>query len=360
MKNKHGANIFEISRQYGYDLKDIADFSSNINPMGASERAKRYLIQNIDMVSTYPDTDYVELKKAISQYSGAKVENILLFGGTTEGIVNYIKLINPKKAMLLSPCYSEYENELKKINAEIFYYNLMEEHEFKINVEDIIDQIQKNHIDILVFANPNNPTGTILKRDEIEKILQNTNVKILLDETYVEFTDTQVFSSVPLTERYENLLVMRGVSKFFAMPGIRLGYGVSSSQGIKDAVNNAEILWNINIFADIMGRESFLDSQYQKEVYEFISDQRKIMVQELKKIEDIRVFNSYGNFILTKILNDKNSVELREHLLKYGMVVRDCSGFKNLSEKYFRFCILKERQNQELLRRIEEFFLKKG
>ncbi|MDO5040532.1 MAG: histidinol-phosphate transaminase [Peptoniphilus sp.] len=356
MKNKHGANIFDISRQYGYDLKDIADFSSNINPMGASPRAKKYLIENIDMVSTYPDTDYVELKNAMVEYSGARAENILLFSGTTEGIVNYIKLINPKRAMLLSPCYSEYERELKRINSEIFYYDLMEEQEFKINVADIIDQIQEKKVEMLVFANPNNPTGTILKRDEIEKILQNTTVKILLDETYVEFTDTDVFSSVPLTERYENLFVVRGVSKFFSMPGIRLGYGISSSQEIKDSVNNAEILWNINIFADIMGRESFLDRPYQREVYEFITDQRELMVKELRKIEDIKVFDSYGNFVLSKILKDKTAAQLREYLLKYGMVVRDCSNFKNLSDKYFRFCILKKEQNQKLLRGIEEFF----
>ncbi|CDZ75581.1 threonine-phosphate decarboxylase [Peptoniphilus sp. ING2-D1G] len=358
MKNKHGANIFEISREYGFDLKDISDFSSNINPMGASKRAKRYLIENIDLVSTYPDTDYVGLKESIRDYSGAKTENILLFSGTTEGIVDYIKIINPKRAMLLSPCYSEYERELRKINSEIFYYNLMEDKEFKIDLEDLIYRLQKYGIDMLVFTNPNNPTGTILKRDEIEEILKNTDTKILLDETYVEFTDTGVFSSIPLTDKYENLLVMRGVSKFFAMPGIRLGYGVSSSKFVKDAVNKEEILWNINIFADIMGRESFLDKQYQEGVYEYISSQRQFMERELKKVDDIKVFKSYGNFILSKILKGKSAAELREHLLKGGMVIRDCSNFKNLNESYFRFCILEKDENKRLLEGIKEFFQK--
>lgn len=356
MKVKHGANIFEISRDYGFDIDDIVDFSSNINPLGPSKKAKDYLINHMDLISSYPDTDYINLKKQIEEYSKADIDDLILFNGTTEGLINYIKIINPMNSLILSPCYSEYENELKKIQSNIFYYDLLEENDFKIDLDKLISIINRFNINLFIFANPNNPTGTILSREEIEKILENTKCKLLIDETYIEFTEQEKFSSVELTKKYPNLIVLRGVSKFFAMPGIRLGYSINSSQKMKDIINNKQMLWNINILAAILAEKSFADKDYIRGVYNFISEQRKLIFDRLNKIEAIKYYKSYGNFILCKILEDKTAKDLRDHLLTKALVIRDCSNFNNLDEKYFRFCILNDSQNKKLLDEIENFF----
>lgn len=356
MKNSHGANLFELSKKFDFKIEDIADFSSNINPLGASEKAKKYLLSNMDLISTYPDPEYKQLKEEISKYTEANPENIFLFSGTTEGIREYIKYINPKNAMLLSPCYSEYEHELNKIKANIFYYDLLEKNNFNLDVDEFIRIINKEKIDLIVFANPNNPTGTILESREIEKIMENTDVKILLDETYCEFTNQNFFSSIPLTKKYKNLFIVRGTSKFFAMPGIRLGYGISSSEKINDYFAKNEMLWSINIFACIVGQVIFRDKIYQKKVFEFISSQRNKLMTSLKSIDSLKVYNSQGNFILCRIKNSTTAQELRNYLLKDAMVIRDCSNFKNLGEKYFRVCILDEESNNKLLNKIKEYF----
>lgn len=355
MKNKHGANIFELSRKYGFEIEDILDFSSNINPLGASKKAMEHLKNNLELISTYPDPEYFDLKSAISNYTNSNMEDIFLGSGTTELLKEYIQYINPENAMILSPCYSEYESELKKINSNIFHYALNEDLEFKIDVEDLISEIKVNKINLLIFANPNNPTGTILSRSEIEKILNNTDTFLLIDETYVEFTNTDEFSSIPLTKKYSKLFVTRGVSKFFAAPGIRLGYAITSDENTKTHFNSNSMLWSINIFAELMGQVMFSDSEYLNTVFNFIKAERTYMTDELSKLQNLKVYSSQGNFVLCKILNDITAHELREHLLKKAIVIRDCSNFVGLTKNHFRFCILKEEDNKKLVSEIAEF-----
>ena len=113
MTVNHGANLYDLSRKYGFSKDEFLDFSSNINPFGTSVKAKDYVINNINMVSTYPDPDYINLKKSISSYCKCDENNMVLGSGATELISSFISTINPKKAVLLSPAYSEYERELK-------------------------------------------------------------------------------------------------------------------------------------------------------------------------------------------------------------------------------------------------------
>lgn len=351
--NSHGANVFEIAKNEGIEIKDIKDFSSNINPLGPSKKALDELKNNLNLLSSYPDVDYVDLKKSISTYADCKSENIVLGLGSTEILKDAINFFAPKISMILSPCYSEYERELKKISSKIIEYNLEEKNNFKINLDEIIKIINEKKVEFLIFANPNNPTGTILKSQEIEKILNETDTKILVDETYVEFTDMKVYSSSKLIDFYENLFVVRGTSKFFALPGIRLGYGLSSNDKLLKFFKEKEILWQINSVAEICGKVMFSDKEYIEKVYNFIKTRREYFYEEVSKIKNLKAFESYGNFILVKILKGLNSKNLREKLMKKGLVIRDCQTFRNLDDSYFRFCLLDDDANKKLLENLK-------
>lgn len=354
--NSHGANVFEIAKDEGIKIEDIRDFSSNINPLGPSKKALESLKDNLNLLSTYPDVDYLDLREAISTYASCKRENIVLGLGSTEILRDTIYYFAPKTAMILSPCYSEYERELRKISSHIFEYKLEEKNDFKISLDQLINTINEKNIDFLIFANPNNPTGTILKNSEVERVLRETSAKVLVDETYIEFTDMDVFSSSSLTKIYDNLVVVRGTSKFFALPGIRLGYGLSSNEGLLKFFKDKEVLWQINSVAEICGKVMFSDEAYIKEVYDFIRTRRENFYKELSYIENLRAYESFGNFILIKILKGINSTSLREKLLTEGLVVRDCKSFKNLDESYFRICILEDPANEKLLKKLKEIY----
>lgn len=351
--NSHGANIFEIAKNEGIEIKDIRDFSSNINPLGPSKKALDELKNNLNLLSSYPDVDYVDLKKSISAYADCKSENIVLGLGSTEILKDAINFFAPKISMILSPCYSEYERELKKISSKIIEYNLEEKNNFKINLDEIIKIINEKKVEFLIFANPNNPIGTILKSQEIEKILNETETKILVDETYIEFTNRDVYSSTSLTKFYKNLIVVRGTSKFFALPGIRLGYGISSNEELLKYFKEKEILWQINSVAEICGKVIFSDEKYIDEVYEFIKSRRDYFYKEISRIKNLKTFESYGNFILVKILKGIDAGKLRQKLMEKGLVIRNCENFKNLDNSYFRFCILDDDANEKLLKNLK-------
>ena len=346
MSINHGANLYDLSEKYGFSKDDFLDFSSNINPLGASNLAKQKVLDNINQVSIYPDPNYISLKEAISSYCNCLNENIILGSGATELISAFIETINPTNALLLSPAYSEYEKELSKINCCINKYYSKSEHDFKISINELINAINKNNYQLVVICNPNNPTGFAFSAEEIELLLKSTSAFIMLDETYIEFTNTAKYSCTNLVDKYDNLFVIRGTSKFFSTPGIRLGYGLISNKNIIDNINSHLDLWNINIFASLMGEVMFKDLDFINTTIHIMTEQRNLLTRELSKFNDLKVYDSQGNFILCEIKNKSlKASELREKLIPNKIIIRDCLSFDGLDEYFFRVCILKPEEN---------------
>lgn len=358
MSVNHGANLYDLSKKYGFSKDEFLDFSSNINPFGTSTLAKEYVINNINMVSVYPDPEYNALKKSISSYCNCHEENMILGSGATELISSFIGTIAPKKAVLISPAYSEYENELKKNNCEIIKYFSREHNDFKIDPVEFIDFINEHECDLIIICNPNNPTGFSFSKFEIEVILNNTNAFVMVDETYVEFTNTNIYSSAPLVDKYNNLFVIRGTSKFFSTPGIRLGYGLIGNENVKNKINENLDLWNINIIASAMGEIMFTDKNYINKCVNTILDERNYLYNSLSNFSSLKVYESKGNFILCKLKDEiMTAQDLREKLIPKKIIIRDCESFNGLDKYYFRVCVLTPEDNRYLINSLEEILL---
>lgn len=360
MKNKnkveHGANLFQISQKYGFELSEIMDFSSNINPFGASDKAISIIRDHPEIVSIYPDPAYTNLRQAIETYSGVSSDNILLGSGATSLISGFISEIKPRNALVQKPAYSEYEKELHKNKATIHEYILSRENDFSPSSEDIIALSIEKNCDLIVLCNPNNPTGSLLSKEDIRQILQQTTAYVMVDETYIEFTEKDRYSAVSLVSQYDRLFVIRGTSKFFSTPGIRLGYAMISDQAILDAFENYTDLWGINIFADAMGSVMFLDKDYHQKTYDLIHTQRTYLMNELSSFPELKVYPSYGNFILSHILTEEFTAgDLHEYLLERKIIIRNCKSFQGLSEYFFRVCTLKPQENRLLIEGIADF-----
>ncbi|RDY24978.1 aminotransferase class I/II-fold pyridoxal phosphate-dependent enzyme [Romboutsia maritimum] len=357
MSVNHGANLYNLSSKYGFSKEEFMDFSSNINPFGTSKLAKEYVINNINMVSMYPDPDYINLKKSVSSYCKCLDENIILGSGATELISSFIETINPKKALLISPAYSEYEKELSKINCKVEKYFAKCENDFKIDTKELILELNKNDYDLIIICNPNNPTGFTFSKYEVKEILESTKSFVMIDETYIEFTDTNTYSSTQLVDTHPNLFVIRGTSKFFSTPGIRLGYGLICNEEIKNNINSNLDLWNINILASSMGEIMFTDEDFISNTVDIMLRERDYLVKELSNIKDLKVYESQGNFILCKIKSeDLTGKELREKLIPNKIIIRDCASFDGLNEFFFRVCILKPKENKLLISELKKIF----
>lgn len=350
----HGSDLEKIEVAYGIKKDTIINFSSNVNPLGLSERIKEYLPQKIELIASYPDPEYTSLRESIGNYVKVDPKNILVGNGSTELISLCIKAIKPKKAFILGPTYSEYEKEVTLIGGTSTYYPLLEKDNFQLDIGALIDALPLD-LDLLIMCNPNNPTSTSVNSKEIEFILkacQEKNIFVLIDETYVEFSEDLLHvTSVHLAQQYKNIMVIRGVSKFFSAPGLRLGYAICSDTNHLEQINRLKNPWTINALAAFAGELMLTDQDYIEATTAYMSIERKKIINALSPWRSVKIYPPTANFILVKLLNkEMNAHDLFEKLLHQHMMIRDASSFAFLDEYFFRFCFLKADQNDQLLK----------
>lgn len=354
----HGSDLEKIEEIYHIPKESIVSFSANVNPLGISDRLRHSLAEQLDAISTYPDREYTALRQCISRYAGCGPEQIIVGNGSTELISLIIQSIHPKKALILGPTYSEYEREISLEGGHTIYYRLREEREFVMEVDDFCRSLSDD-LDLIVLCNPNNPTSTALTRAEMRQILDASlqhGIFVMTDETYVEFTDPEAgISAVPLTAYYSNLAVLRGTSKFFAAPGLRLGYAVTGNRDLIRTIAARQNPWTISTLAEIAGRLMFEDEAYIARTRELISSERSRLTEELRAWGSLHVYEPAANFILLRIeKEDVNADILFDHCIRQGMMIRNCSTFPFLDSRFVRFCVMKPEQNDRLLAAMRE------
>ena len=356
----HGSDIEAIEAYYGIPKESIIGFGANVNPLGLSKKLQAEIAQNLQIITSYPDRNYVSLRNVIGAYCNADASHIVVGNGSTELISLLIQHLHPKKALLLGPTYSEYERELSLCGGEMVYYDLLPEHEFQIQPEDFLAQLDDS-IDLLILCNPNNPTSSAISVEMMEKILiycKEHNIFVMVDETYVEFAPViEAVSSMPLVKSYDNLMIIRGVSKFFAAPGLRLGYGVTSNEDFIKVLHTHQNPWTLNSIGAFAGERMMQDTDYIQRTRSLILSERERIYEELKNIPALHTFEPVANFFLVKIeAQGVTSAEVFDFLIKKGLMIRDCSSFTNLKGEYIRFCIMNPEDNTRLLDGLKEFF----
>ncbi len=354
----HGSDLEKIEKVFGIKKEDIVSYSANVNPLGISRKLRAVLADHLEAITRYPDREYTKLRQCIADYTGAQMENIIMGNGSTELISLFIQTTHPKKAMILGPTYSEYERDVNLEGGTCVYFPLREENDFRINVEELCRQLNDG-LDLLVLCNPNNPTSTAITNKDMRRILDacmEHGIFVMIDETYVEFApDDKKVTSVGLTNYYSNLIILRGTSKFFASPGLRLGYAITGNRDVAKEINTRKDPWTINSLAEIAGQIMFQDSEYISETKELISSERSRVFQELSSWDSVKVYEPKANFILMKIVKEGvDSGILFEHCIRKEMMIRDCSTFPFLDSRYVRFCIMSPEDNDRLLAAFRE------
>lgn len=348
----HGSDLEKIEEIYNIRKEDIVSFSANVNPLGVSPALRNALSERIDVITTYPDREYTSLRKCIASYCGTEYENVIVGNGSTELISLFIQIEHPKKALVIGPTYSEYEREISLGGGTTLYYPLLEKDNFKLNTEDFISHLNES-LDLIVVCNPNNPTSSCITRKEMRHILdacKQHDIYVMVDETYVEFADNMdELSAVPLTNYYNNIIILRGTSKFFAAPGLRLGYAITGNRDLIKSINTRKNPWTINSLAVVAGETMFLDTFYINETKHLISAERERIYRLFQKHPDFKVYEPSGNFMLVRILKeDLTSQDLFDRAIREKMMIRDCSAFPFLDNKYIRFCFMNPEDNDRL------------
>lgn len=349
----HGSDLEKIEAVYGIKKENITSFSANVNPLGVSPLLRESLASHIDAITTYPDREYTSLRRCIAGYAGCDGDNVLVGNGSTELISILIQLMHPKKALIIGPTYSEYEREISLGGGTCLYYPLKEEQDFILDVDHFTSQLNES-IDLLVICNPNNPTSTALNQPQMRRILdvcKQHDIFVMVDETYVEFAPRwEEISAVPLTGYYNNIMILRGTSKFFASPGLRLGYAITGNRDLIKSINTRKNPWTINSLAVVAGEIMFTDKEYIQQTRALISTERNRMYEALNADERYKVYPPTANFMLVRILDEAlTSGHLFDKAIRQGLMIRDCSTFPFLDNKFFRFCVMSPKMNGRLL-----------
>ena len=173
----------------------------------------------------------------------------------------------------------------------------------------------------------------------------------MIDETYVEFApSTASITAVPLVERYDNFMVIRGVSKFFAAPGLRFGYGITSNKAFLSSLLEHQNPWSLNSIGAYAGELMLSDKDYIQKTRDLICTERDRMIHSLSQMHGAKVYDASANFILVKILKENvTSFDVFEACILEKMMIRDCASFESLNGEFIRFCIMNPEDNSRLL-----------
>ncbi len=348
----HGSDLEKIEKIYGIKKEDIISFSANVNPLGISPLMRERLTSNLDCISTYPDREYTALRDSIGNYNNCDANDVIVGNGTTELISLFIEIMHPKKAIVLGPTYSEYEREVTLNGGTTLYYPLKAENDFELDINHFTSKLDAS-IDMIILCNPNNPTSSSIPKSDMRHILdvcKENDIYVLVDETYVEFVDNiNSISSVSLCTYYNNIIVLRGTSKFFASPGLRLGYAITGNKDLKKEILKRQDPWSINSLADIAGQIMFSDQEYINATRQLVSVEKDRMYELFKSDDRFRPFKPSANFMLIEILDDELDSEiLFEQAIRENLMIRDCSTFPFLSNKFIRFCFMNPEDNDRL------------
>ena len=350
----HGANVDNMAKKFGKNENDIIDFSSNVNPHIISDLGK-YVLEGLEKSRSYPDINYTNLRNNISDYIKVDSELIIPGYGAKEIIYLLMKSIKRRLA-ILNPTFSEYGRGAKLNNLEIIDFHLKEENNFSID----LDEIQKNmdKFDSLFICNPNNPNGKVKDLNELLDLMIENDKLLIVDETFMEFVgEEEKYSLINKIEQTPNLFILKAVTKFFGMPGLRLGYGVTSNKQIINNIYEYKEPWTINSFAENLSNYLFKDKEYINGSKDYYINERKFMLEELRKISRLKVYDTDTNFVLIKLDDDEaNSLKL-ELFEKYNILIRDASNFIGLDKSYIRVAIKSHNDNKVLIESLRKILV---
>ncbi len=354
----HGGDVWGFSRKFNIPLEKVLDFSGPINFLGPAPKAVEAVKDYANLIRFYPDPDPVDLKQEIAQYVGHGVaaENVILGNGSIELIYMITEAFEGKfKAVIPVPSFSEYEKAVLRVGGDVIFVQLP--FNFMLETENIKKAITDD-TKIVYICNPHSPSGTLYSRDTILDLAaycQTRGIIVSVDENYIEFAPQGQEATVAgYVQQYENLFVIRSVTKFYGMPGIRFGYAIAAKSLI-DKLQTTRQPWSINGLAGNATLAAFQDTAFIENTQNTIVREKAALAKAIMEIGGLHAFPSETNFLLVKITAPNlTSTELREQLGKEGLLIRDCCTFVGLDNTYFRVTVRSAEDNLRLVNALRQ------
>ena len=367
MSKIHGGNIFQFAHEQRIEPYEVVDFSANINPLGPSQRGLDALNAQLRYISHYPDATNDDVLNAIADTYEMDKHQIIVGNGAAELLYAICRLPGYTGAFVPAPGFSEYKEALEasKIPVRDIFYRPWEDDNGKpyfelpyLALETFAAELKGQDGRIIVFlGNPNNPDGTLLDKDHIRTVasmLKDANSLLVIDESFIDFVGNDPLqdnehSMRSLVNEFDNIIVVHSFTKFYAVPGLRIGAAFTNETLITQLQQYIPS-WSVNTLAQAYTKAALNDVDYIKQTKQELNEERAFMYNALDDIEGITVYPPSANFILFQVNQEGITANyINEELKKYNMIVRNCDSYVGLTNHWVRIAIKDHDTNIKLV-----------
>lgn len=346
----HGGDLWTAAEAYGRPVEDWLDYSSNMNPWGPPDGVEYLIKEHWREITRYPDPAVRRLRSKLSEAYQIPVESILVGNGAAELIDLVVRMLQPEETVLARPSFSEYEEAVHKSGGQIHSVFLSRDQQFELRDAKEF----AGHGRTVFLGHPNNPTGRLIPSPVLD-MLRESGTRMILDEAFMDFLpDESELSYIRWASESKHIQVIRSMTKFYAIPGIRLGFLVAHPDLIR-RLKDVQTQWSVNFLAQLIGEAVLDEHDYADRTRAWLLEERSWLVSELGKL-GLVVFPSDVNFLLVALpeQSDWNVQRLQQAMAERGIMIRDASLFQGLDTSYFRIAIRLRQDNERLLKALKE------
>jgi histidinol-phosphate aminotransferase len=340
-----GRSAEDVARAYGINLDQVIKLGSNENALGPSPRAVEAIKRHLNEISVYPSPGYDDLKDALARYVGCSAERIIVGNGSDDLLNTLLRylLVPGDQAVIPVPTYSYYEVIAEAGHGTCVYVDRAAD--FSVDIDATIGALT-DRTKLIFLCAPNNPTGNVIEKAALKRLLRSTEALVVLDEAYAEFASD---SHIDLVKHFDNLMVSRTFSKAFGLAGLRLGYAVLDEE-LANSYDRLMLAFSVNQLAVKGGIAALSDRAFLERTISMVEKGRQYIREKLL----LKTYPSAANFVFVDAA-PYNSRELSEHLLRKGIIIRNCDTFRGCSNSHLRITVGQPWQNTALIDAVNEF-----
>jgi len=355
----HGGNIYAASRELGRDVTKLIDFSASINPLGPSPHVWRAIVNARHLLRHYPDPDCWDLCQTLARYWQTAPERIVMGNGSTELIDALPRALSIRHLLIAQPTFSEYAASMVRAGGcvEAVYAKRREQYAQPIDGLCRVMEKQRNTsnaVDGVMLCNPNSPSGQTCSIDDVRRlahIAQRRGIWLVIDEAFADYCPERSF--LPEAASWPRVVILRSITKFYALPGLRIGYAVAAPSVIQSFRKQISP-WSVNAMGQVAALAAVNDRAHARKSVRFMTRERERFGNLLAALPGCSVMPTYANYFLVELPRGWRSPEVAEQLRVAGLLVRDCSVIPGMNSRSIRVAVRSRQENDRLIQALSE------